>query len=131
SKEGLVGCESKTNEGLDESSIGRARTACGSFSNSARTLRRRFAPRKILANNAPRRKSLPAMRQCHSLLEPFPDLDNVHILPAISSVNNTQIVARVSSVGTHFLAYQMNYESHDENAMILPIPVRQPARAIA
>jgi len=71
------------------------------------------------------------MRQCHSLLEPFPDLDNVHILPAISSVNNTQIVARVSSVGTHFLAYQMNYESHDENAMILPIPVRQPARAIA
>src|SRR6185437_482811 len=68
SKEGLVGCESKTNEGLDESSIGRARTACGSFSNSARTLRRRFAPRKILANNAPRRKSLPAMRQCHSLL---------------------------------------------------------------
>src|SRR6185437_4625773 len=46
----------------------------------------------------------------------------------ISSVNNTQIFARVSSVGTHFLAYQMNYESHDENAMILPIPVRRPAR---
>lgn len=46
----------------------------------------------------------------------------------VISVNNTQIFARISSAGTHFLAYQMNYESHEENAMILPIPVRQPVR---
>lgn len=42
-------------------------------------------------------------------------------------VNNTQIFARKSARGTQLLAYQMNYESRDQNAMILPVPVRQPA----
>lgn len=46
----------------------------------------------------------------------------------VLSVNNTQIFARESARGTQFLAYQMNYESQDRNAMILPIPVRQPAQ---
>ncbi|MDA0657970.1 MAG: hypothetical protein O2931_06520 [Planctomycetota bacterium] len=46
----------------------------------------------------------------------------------VISVNNTQIFARQSGNGTQFLAYQMNYESRDQNAMILPIPVKQPAR---
>lgn len=45
----------------------------------------------------------------------------------VVSVNNTQIFARPSGNGTQFLAYQMNYESRDRNAMILPLPVRQPA----
>lgn len=44
----------------------------------------------------------------------------------VISVNNTQIYARLSGNGTQFLAYQMNYESSDQNAMILPLPVRQP-----
>lgn len=47
----------------------------------------------------------------------------------VISVNNTQIFARASSRDTQFLAYQMTYESHHENAMILPIPIRQPAHA--
>ncbi|MCC6511256.1 MAG: hypothetical protein IT423_19300 [Pirellulaceae bacterium] len=42
-------------------------------------------------------------------------------------MNNTQIFARLSGHGTQFLAYQMNYESRDQNAMILPLPVKQPA----
>jgi len=46
----------------------------------------------------------------------------------IVSVNNTQIFARATSNDTQFLVYQMNYQSNDDNAMILPIPVRQPAR---
>jgi hypothetical protein len=46
----------------------------------------------------------------------------------IISVNNTQIFARPSGNGTQFLAYQMSYESGDENAMILPVPVRTPSR---
>ena len=45
----------------------------------------------------------------------------------VISVNNTQIFARATSRSTQFLAYQMNYESRDDNAMILPIPVRRPA----
>ena len=45
----------------------------------------------------------------------------------VLSVNNTKIFARLSGKGTQFLAYEMNYESRDENAMILPIPVQQPA----
>ena len=45
----------------------------------------------------------------------------------VISVNNTQVFARPSGKGTQFLAYQMNYESRGENAMILPLPVRQPA----
>lgn len=46
----------------------------------------------------------------------------------VTSVNNTQIFARTTAAGTQFLAYQMHYESGAENAMILPIPIRQPAR---
>lgn len=45
----------------------------------------------------------------------------------VISVNNTQIFARLSGNESQLLAYQMNYESRDENAMILPIPVQQPA----
>lgn len=45
------------------------------------------------------------------------------------SVSNTQIFARLSGTGTQFLAYQMNYESREQNAMILPLPVKQPANA--
>jgi hypothetical protein len=45
----------------------------------------------------------------------------------VLSVNNTQIFARLSGNGTQYLAYQMSYESRDENAMILPLPVKQPA----
>ena len=45
----------------------------------------------------------------------------------VISVNNTQIFARLSGKGTQFLAYQMNYESREQNAMILPLPVKQPA----
>lgn len=47
-------------------------------------------------------------------------------LPVLS-VGDTQIFARFSGAGTQFLAYQMTYESEQENAMILPIPVRQDA----
>lgn len=46
----------------------------------------------------------------------------------IISVNNTQIFARVSELGTQLLVYEMNYESREPNAMILPVPVRQPVR---
>jgi len=45
----------------------------------------------------------------------------------VVSVNNTQIFARLSGKGTQFLAYEMNYESRDPNAMILPVPVKQAA----
>jgi len=45
----------------------------------------------------------------------------------VFTVFNTQIFARSTARGTQFLAYQMSYESRDENAMILPIPIRQPA----
>jgi len=45
----------------------------------------------------------------------------------VISVNNTQIFARLSGNGTQFLAYQMEYQSHVQNAMVLPIPVKQPA----
>ncbi|MEQ8786912.1 MAG: hypothetical protein RIC55_11460 [Pirellulaceae bacterium] len=46
----------------------------------------------------------------------------------VVAVNNTQIFARATSRRTQLLVYQMNYESSDVNAMILPIPIRQPAR---
>ncbi len=46
----------------------------------------------------------------------------------VISVNDTQIFARQTSRETQFLVYQMKYESSTLNAMILPIPVRQPAR---
>ena len=45
----------------------------------------------------------------------------------VISVKHTQIFARASSRGSQFLVYQMNYESSEENAMILPIPVRRPS----
>ena len=45
----------------------------------------------------------------------------------VISVNNTQIFARLDGSGKQFLVYQMNYESRDQNAMILPIPVKQSA----
>lgn len=48
-------------------------------------------------------------------------------LPVLS-VGDTQIFARFSGVGTQFLVYQMTYESELKNAMILPIPVQQPAK---
>jgi len=46
----------------------------------------------------------------------------------VTSVNNTRIFARLSATGTQFLVYQMNYETPDTNAMILPMPVRHPVR---
>ena len=45
----------------------------------------------------------------------------------VISVNNTQIFARSSGTGTQFLAYQMSYESSDQNAMILPLPIKRPS----
>lgn len=46
----------------------------------------------------------------------------------VATVNNTRIFARATSRGTQFLAYQMNYDSRNENAMILPIPIANPAQ---
>ena len=46
----------------------------------------------------------------------------------VISVNNTQIFARRDGNGNQLLAYQMSYESQVENAMILPVPVRQPVQ---
>lgn len=46
----------------------------------------------------------------------------------VISVSNTQIFARLSGNGTQFLAYQMTYNSEQPNAMILPLPVKQPAK---
>jgi hypothetical protein len=46
----------------------------------------------------------------------------------VTSVNSTQIFARISSAGTQLLAYQMNYESQEDNAMILSIPIERPVR---
>jgi hypothetical protein len=46
----------------------------------------------------------------------------------VASVRNTRIFARLGGGGTQLLAYQMEYSSKaDENAMILPLPVRTPA----
>src|SRR3954453_12532236 len=45
----------------------------------------------------------------------------------VEFVNDTQIFARATAGGSQYIAYQMNYDSPSENAMILPIPVRQPA----
>lgn len=45
----------------------------------------------------------------------------------VIAVNNTQIFARATSEQTQFLAYQMNYVSGGDNAMILPVPIRPPA----
>ena len=45
----------------------------------------------------------------------------------VSTVEHTTIFARATDQGTQFLVYQMNYRSQDENAMILPVPIRRPA----
>lgn len=45
----------------------------------------------------------------------------------VISVNGTRIFACASTAGMQKLVYQMNYESRYDNAMILPLPVRQPA----
>lgn len=47
----------------------------------------------------------------------------------VISVNNTQIFARLSERGKQLLVYEMNYDSLEPNAMILPVPVRQPVGA--
>lgn len=46
----------------------------------------------------------------------------------VESVEETQIFARLSASGTQFLVYQMKYESKTPNAMILPLPVKTPAK---
>ena len=46
----------------------------------------------------------------------------------VTSVSRTRIFARKSSAIAQFLVYQMNYESPQATAMILPIPVKQPAQ---
>lgn len=46
----------------------------------------------------------------------------------VKSVTNTNLFARLTKNGTQMLAYQMDFETENENAMILPIPVRTPAR---
>jgi len=46
----------------------------------------------------------------------------------VDSVDTTRLFARTTSKGTQFLVYQMNYASPVENAMILPLPVRQPVK---
>lgn len=47
---------------------------------------------------------------------------------AVLNVKQTRIFARLSGTGTQLLAYQMEYESEKPNAMILPLPVKLPAR---
>lgn len=46
----------------------------------------------------------------------------------IEDVAQTRIFARLTGTGTQMLAYQMEYKSLTENAMILPLPVQQPAQ---
>jgi len=45
----------------------------------------------------------------------------------VTSVRNTRIFARLTGLGSQFLVYQMKYDSPEENAMILPIPVKESA----
>jgi len=45
----------------------------------------------------------------------------------VHSVNDTKMFGRLTGKGSQFLAYQMNYDSRGENAMILPIPVLSPS----
>lgn len=47
----------------------------------------------------------------------------------ILSVQATRIFARLTGRGSQFLVYQMKYSSDQDNAMILPLPVRQPTNA--
>lgn len=46
----------------------------------------------------------------------------------VVDVSRTQMFARAAAGGSQFLVYQMKYGSVAENAMILPVPIRQPAR---
>ena len=46
----------------------------------------------------------------------------------VKSVTNTNLFARMSGSGTQMLAYQMDFETEKENAMILPIPVAKPSK---
>lgn len=45
----------------------------------------------------------------------------------VTRVSNTQIFARRTGPGTQGLVYQMSFSSADDNAMILPLPVKTPA----
>ena len=45
----------------------------------------------------------------------------------VLSVFATNIFARLSGLGTQYLVYQMQFESEEPNAIILPIPVKNPA----
>ncbi len=45
----------------------------------------------------------------------------------VKSVSQTEIFARFASPGSQYLVYRMQYESLTPNAMILPLPVAQPA----
>ena len=46
----------------------------------------------------------------------------------VKSVTNTNLFARMTGQGSQFLAYQMDFETEKENAMILPLPVAKPAQ---
>lgn len=46
----------------------------------------------------------------------------------VKSVTNTNLFARLTGSGTQVLAYQMEFETEEPNAMILPLPVQTPAR---
>jgi len=46
----------------------------------------------------------------------------------VKAVSDTKIFARLSEPNKQMLAYQMQYDSDEQNAMILPIPVAGPAR---
>ncbi len=45
----------------------------------------------------------------------------------VNAVSDTKIFARLSEPKKQMLAYQMQYDSDEQNAMILPIPVASPA----
>jgi hypothetical protein len=45
-----------------------------------------------------------------------------------AEVSSTRIFARISGKGTQLLVYQMQFESQEPTAMILPIPVALPSR---
>ena len=47
---------------------------------------------------------------------------------AVESVSDTNLFARLTGTGTQILVYQMRFETQEENAMILPLPVATPAR---
>lgn len=45
----------------------------------------------------------------------------------VVSVTDTNIFARIASDGWQYLVYQMNFETAEDNAIILPLPVKLPA----